>query len=395
MPPPAEQPRFRPTWATIDLDALVHNAGLIEERLAACLPQRTPGTGMGLMAMVKADAYGHGAVPVSRALERCGVAALGVATVEEGVELRDAGVTAPILVMGGMMGVGAPASERLVEAHLTPVVHSADVLPALDASAARAGRTLPVHVKIDTGMSRLGVRPESLAPLLTALQGCAHLAVEGVMTHLADAGEEEPTAAQAERFAGCREEVERALGAVPIWHMANSMALLRGAAVDIPWARTVWARPGLALYGEIDGTAFPNGELRPVMGLESRVALLKRVPAGTAVSYAGTFVVERASRLAIVPIGYADGYPWRASGRASVIVRGRRVPVVGRVTMDMIVVDVTDLPQVAVGDRVVLLGRAGDAAITLEEFASWSGTITYEALCRISKRMPRIYTGEH
>lgn len=373
---------FRPAWATVDLSALAHNYRVLKEHLPP---------DVGLMAMVKADAYGHGAVEVSRVLEEIGVRALGVATVEEGVELRDAGISVPILVMCGLMGAGSPASVRMIEAGLTPVIHSVGALDSLEAAAAKAGRKVGVHLKIDSGMTRLGVRPESLEPLLKHLNSSGHIEVEGVMTHLADAGEDDVTGRQIDEFTPCMDRIESALGPVKIWHVANSIAIMKGWPVSIEGAGECWARPGLALYGECETDHPLRESIRPVMSIESRVMLLKNVPAGTRVSYGGTFTTKRASRIAVVPIGYADGYPWQLSGKARVLVRGKRVPVVGRVTMDMIMIDVTDLDGVTVGDQVVLLGPQDDDCIELRELAAWAGTIPYEILCRVSKRMPRIY----
>jgi alanine racemase len=378
----ADNPLYRPTWATVDLAALAHNYGVLKARL----PSR-----VAMMAMVKADAYGHGAVQVSRVLEEQGVRALGVATVEEGIELREAGIATQIVVMGGLMGMGSPASRKMVEANLTPVIHSTGVLPSLEEDAARAGKKISVHLKVDTGMSRLGMRPEVLDAVLARLKECPHLAVEGVMTHLAEADHADISDRQMDVFLACRRRIEEALGPIRIWHIANSAAMLRGMPVDIPDAAEVWARPGLALYGDINGLHFAGHELTPVMGLESRAVLTKRVPEGARVSYGGTFTTRRPSRLAIVPIGYADGYPWKVSGQAQVLTHGQRVPVVGRVTMDMIVIDVTDVAGLNVGDEVVLLGRQGREQITLHDIASWADTITYEILCGISKRMPRVY----
>jgi alanine racemase len=373
---------FRPAWATIDLAAVAQNYDVI---LSALSPRAR------VMAMVKADAYGHGAVEVSRKLEERGVRALGVATVEEGVELRAAGIRSQILVMGGLMGMGSPASQKMVEARLTPVIHSSGVLASIEQAAAAAGTNVAVHLKIDTGMSRLGVRPEALPAVLARLQECSHLCVEGVMTHLADAADETFTALQMESFRACHQEIAGALGAVRIWHIANSIAAIRGWPVEIDHAEECWVRPGLALYGEVDLDHPLRAELQPAMALESRVMLLKRVPAGTAVSYGCTFRTARPTRLAIIPIGYADGYPWALSGKASVLVRGKRLPVVGRVTMDMIIVDVTDLADVVVGDSVILMGADGKDRISVREWASWAGTIPYEIFCDISKRMPRVY----
>lgn len=373
---------FRPAWATINLGALAHNYRALKDHMP---PQ------VGVMAMVKADAYGHGAVEVSRVLEREGVRALGVATVEEGIELRDEGIKVPILVLCGLMGAGSPASVRMIEADLTPVIHSVSALDSLESAAASAGRSVGVHIKIDSGMTRLGVRPESLGPLLARLQSSSHIEVEGVMTHLADAGEDEFTAKQMEEFTPCMDRIGSALGQVKIWHVANSIAIMKGWPVDLEGARECWARPGLALYGDCELDHPLREEIRPVMDFVSKVMLLKNVPVGTRVSYGGTFTTERKSRLAVVPIGYADGYPWSASGKAQILVRGKRAPVVGRVTMDMIVVDVTGVEGVTVGDEVVLLGEQQGSRIPVRELASWAGTISYEILCRVSKRVPRIY----
>ncbi|MFH1829174.1 MAG: alanine racemase [Pseudomonadota bacterium] len=376
---------FRPAWATVDLDALAHNYSVLKNHIP---PE------IGIMAMVKADAYGHGAVAVSRVLEEAGVRSLGVATVEEGVELRDAGIKVSILVMCGLMGEGSPASKRMIEADLTPVIHSSGALDSLEQAATNAGRSVDVHLKIDSGMSRLGVRPEALGPVLKRLKDSPHIRVEGVMTHLADAGEEETCNKQMQEFIPCKGVIENELGPIKIWHVANSSALLRGWPLEVEGAGECWARPGLALFGECDLDHPLRSKIKPVMGIESRVMLLKTVPAGTGVSYGCTFTTKRKTRLGVVPIGYADGYPWSASGKAQVLIRGEWAPVVGRVTMDMIMIDVTDVQGVSVGDEVVLLGPQQEATITVGELAKWAGTIPYEILCRVSKRMPRIYIGE-
>jgi len=382
-------PFFRPTCATIDLSALAENFKTVKK----LVPR-----GVEIVAMVKADAYGHGAVPVSRKLVECGAFALGVATVEEGMELRNAGIKEQIIVMGGLMGMGSPASGMMVGADLTPVIHSADVIDFLETVAASAKKRMAVHLKVDTGMSRLGARPEALPKILERLSQCKWIYVEGVMTHLANAAEPEFTSKQTRVFLECKKLIEAKLGEIETWHIANSTAIMRGEPVVIPGAKRCLVRPGIALYGAMNDTPHPDplpqGErvsLVPVMGLESKVALLKHIPAGTPVSYGCTFVAKRPTYIAIVPIGYADGYPLALSNNADVLIGGRRVPVVGRVTMDMIMVDVTDLPKVSVGDEVVLLGRQGSESISVEELAKKCDTISYEIFCGISKRMPRIY----
>jgi alanine racemase len=377
-----ETPLFRPTWATVDLSALKYNYSVIKNHLPPKIK---------IMAMVKADAYGHGAVAVSRELENDGVRALGVATVEEGIELRDAGISTEILVMGGLMGAGSPASEKMIESDLTPVIHSSVALESLENDAAHFGKKVGVHLKVDTGMSRLGVRPESLNHILEKIKYCKHLFVEGVMTHLAEGDNEEISSRQMKLFLESRRIIEEELGKIKIWHIANSAAALRGEPVLIPDAEEVWVRPGLVLYGSSNGFKFGENLLKPVMGLVSQIVLLKTVPEGSRVSYGGAFTTKRPSRLAIVPIGYADGYPWSVSGRAKVLVCGQKVPVGGRVKMELFVFVVTAVKELKVGDEVTLLGSQGNEKVELSEIAKWAGTITYEILCGISKRMPRTY----
>lgn len=375
--------KYRPTWAEIDLAALVHNY----RRIKSSLPDRAQ-----VMAMVKADAYGHGAVEISRALEGCGVRALGVATVEEAIELRRADIGSQIIVMGGLMGVGSPASKAMIDEGLTPVIHSADVLDSIESEAARAGRVVNVHLKIDTGMSRLGVRVETISSMLAKLEICKHVRLEGAMTHLAEADDDARSSEQLEKFIACKRAIEGSVGRVKIWHIANSTAVIKGSPVEIPDSEELWVRPGLALYGSQGGIDERDSGLKAVMRLVSRAVLLKNVPAGSRVSYGGTYVTSRPSRLAVVPIGYADGYPWKLSGRSSVLIRGVRAPIAGRVSMDMIVVDVTDVKDVSLNDEVILMGRQGDSEISVDELAGYVETIPYEILCGISKRMPRVFT---
>jgi len=373
---------FRPTIAEIDLGALIHNYKEAER----CLP-----AGTGIMAMVKADAYGHGAIAVSKRLESQGVASLGVATVEEGVELREAEIKTPIVVMGGLMGMGSPASGMMVGADLTPVVHSVEVLEFLEAVAKAAGKEIGIHLKVDSGMSRLGALPSWLGEILKVLKGCKHIRLDGVMTHFAEAEADEYTHYQMDCFQSVRDQIEDVCGEVPIWHTANSAALIDGKYIETKSNATTWVRPGLMLYG-----AYPTPDyrrkvdLKPVMTLRSSVVLVKTVPEGTKVSYSCTYTTKRKTRLGVIPMGYADGYPWSLSNKGVVLIKGERVPVVGRVTMDMIVVDVTDV-DAHVGDDVVLLGKQDGASIGAEELAGLAGSISYELFCGISKRMPRIY----
>lgn len=394
--------QFRPTRAIINLKALKHNFSRIIKRIPK---------GCRLLAMVKADAYGHGVGPIAKTLENLGVAALGVATVEEGVELRQAGIKGKILVMGGLWGQGVEAAKVMLKYGLTPVVHSAGVVQLLEKLALKlkVKGKLHIHLKIDTGMTRLGITLQALPHLLGVLKKSPHLKLEGVMTHLAFRFDTKYTKYQVSIFKKAGEKILTELGKIPVWHIANSAAVIMGNPIEIAgsfaklrttsdairttqYAQRFWARPGIMLYGIPPYPEFAKKiPLQPVMSLVSQVSLLKNVPKGTRVSYNGTFTTKRPSRIAVIPIGYADGYPWSASGRAQVLVEGRRCPVLGRVTMDMIMVDVTDCRKVQVGSEVVLLGRQGGEEIRADDLSRWAGTIAYEIVCRISKRMPRIY----
>ena len=372
---------LRPTYAKIDLRALGANLQTVRNHL----PQ-----GCGIVAMVKADAYGHGAVPVAKKLATLGVTAFGVATVEEGLELRTSSITQPILVMGGLLGVGTPAIIMMLEARLTAVIHSAQVVDALEEAARRSKQRIAVHLKIDTGMGRLGVLPQVLPLVLERVKQCQWLTLEGVMTHLALATDQEYTSQQTGQFQGVVDLVEKTLNTKVIRHIANSTASLRQGSVPFGEQSQWWARPGIALYGSTGG-AVPEVQLSPVMSLVSRVALIKWIPPGARVSYAGIFTATRKTRLGVVPIGYADGYPWRLTGKAHVIVRGIDVPVIGRITMDMMMLDLTDVDGASVGDEVILMGRDGEKEVSVDQIAQWAETIPYEILCGISKRMPRVY----
>lgn len=375
---------FRPTYAEINLSALERNF----KKVRALLPAKT-----GIMAMIKADAYGHGSARVATRLESCGVTSFGVATVEEGVELRDAGIKSPVVVMGGLMGMGSPASGMMVGADLTPVINSVDVLDFLEAVSKAARKVIGVHLKIDSGMGRLGVLPDgTLDRVISVLKECRHIKLTGLMTHFAEAEDRRYTKHQMDVFMKAAEKVEREIGPVAIWHMANSAALMDGNCKSVK-GREIWVRPGLSLFGAYPSEAYRKRvSLEPVMSLKSSVVLIKTVPAGTNVSYGCTYTTKERTRLGIVPMGYADGYPWSLSNKAEVLIGGKRFPVAGRVTMDMIVIDL-GFSDVHVGDEVVLLGRQGDDQITADELAGLAGTISYEIFCGISKRMPRVYVG--
>lgn len=361
----------RPTWAEIHLDHLTHNFHCLRARV---------GSQVKILAAVKADAYGHDAVTVARHLEKLGGDWFGVALPEEGVVLRQAGVTRPILCLGGFYHNQA---ELLLEHRLTPVVYEEGALDRLNAAARARDLVAPYHLKVDTGMGRLGVPLAELESFLNRLSRYPQVRMEGLLTHLASANEpskDEFTQLQIDRF-------ERAIGLVnaaghrPIYiHLANSAAIYRHPRT---WKNLV--RPGGALYG-----LYSAPELRPVMSLHTRIILLKTVPTGSPLGYGGTFVTRRPSRIATLPIGYQDGYCRAFSNTARVIVGGRYAPVVGRVSMDLTLIDVTDVPAVAVGDEVVLMGEKDGLSITATELAHKARTISYEITCGISRRVPRV-----
>jgi alanine racemase len=367
----------RPTVAEIDPQALLHN--LAQARSFSRSDQR-------ILAVVKADAYGHGAVPVSKTLAAAGVEQFGVATLEEASALRQAGIVQPILVFGGCY----PGQEEVfLQQKLMPVLSDRRSLLRLDRFARRAGQPLQVQLKVDTGMGRVGFLLPELLELLPALKTLAGLRIVGLMSHLAcaDAPDDEVTAGQLEMFQRLLREVRGQQLALRDIHIDNSAGLVGW---DCPECTLV--RPGIMLYGGLPGEKYRDRlDLKPVMHLRTRIAQLKRVAAGTGVSYGHRFHTARETLLAVLPIGYADGYNRLLSGRGEVLIAGRRAPVVGTVCMDWIMVDVTDIPQVAVDDPVTLLGEADGQTISAEEWAAWLGTISYEVFCRIGPRVPRRY----
>jgi len=373
---PAGPGADRPTVARISLSALTHNFEEVTRRA----------NGRKILAVVKANAYGHGLVPVARHLLERGAHMLGVALVEEGRELREAGIEAPILVMGPVFPEQADAVAAL---RLTPALSNNTVARALDDAARRRSRRIAVHVKIDTGMSRTGVSPEAAPDLIRELNSLEGIVVEGLMTHFADADLRDKAfaAQQMERFETLIRTLTDQGISIPLRHAANSASIL-----DYPRALFTMVRPGLMLYGydPVEGNA-PGAALQPVLSLVTRIFLLKKLPAGTPISYGRTFVTRRESLIATIPIGYADGFSRSLSNCGEALVWGARVPVTGRVCMDMTMLDVTDVPGVREGDEVVLIGSSGSERITAADLAAKTGTIPYEVLCGISSRVPRIF----
>ncbi|HEX3775095.1 MAG TPA: alanine racemase [Polyangiaceae bacterium] len=369
----------RPTRAEVNLANLRHNLRIV---------QRAAG-GAQVWAVLKADGYGHGAKAVARTLERAGANGICVALLEEGIELRQAGIQVPILITGGYYG---RAWGELLRHDLTPVVHDPSQLEAIADEVKFSGaEPLNVHVKIDTGMARLGIAPQEVPAMAKALRRFPEVRLQGLMTHFAcaDAAEPESLDHQLDLF----EQSTLAFrneGILPLLrHAANSAALLKS---PRSWLDVV--RPGIALFG-VEPAAGVCPELRPVMRVRSEIVALRELPEGAPVGYGATFRTTRPSRIATVPVGYADGFSRALSNRGALLVRGKRAPVVGAVSMDMTMLDVTEIADVRVGDECVVLGAQkgtlGQDQISAEEIASTLGTIPWEVLTDISRRVPRFY----
>lgn len=374
------QEGFRPTWAEVDLDALAANFRAVRARVRP---------GVGVMGVVKADAYGHGAAECARRLEAEGADWFAVAMPEEGFVLRRAGIARPVLSFGGFWEGQAAAC---VGQGIVPVVYRLDAAEALDAAARAAGVVADAHVKIDTGMGRLGVRYDEAAEFAERLRALRSLRVDGLMTHFAAADEPHRDCFTQEQLGRFREAVAafRARGHAPRFeHMANSAATF---AHPETWGNLV--RPGGVLYGLWRDVLPPLAdmpELRPVMSVRTHVTLLKRVHAGETLGYGCTYEAAREMTVATVPAGYADGYARALSNRGRVIVRGQVVPVVGRISMDLTLLDVTDVEGVRLGERVTLFGADGATNVPAEDLARTSGRLSYEITCGVSARVPRLY----
>jgi alanine racemase len=384
---------IRPTVARIDLAALKSNYRVLVEHLvaewesgSAGAPPR-PGTAPpGIIAVIKANAYGHGAAQVALTLEDAGADVLACADIEEGAALRSAGVRAEILVFGAL---SVSDLDGLFDCRLTPTVSTPAAARAVQAATARYRQRLRYHLKIDTGMNRLGFRGDNLRRTLPELLASPSLELDAVYTHFATADDfQSPLfGEQRQRFARALEEVARLGGAPRYRHAANSAALLRDSRV---WYDRV--RPGLLLYGVVPPPLMSTLPLRPVMALKSRVVAVKGMRPGEVSGYGARFRAERPTTIAIVPAGYADGLDWRLAGNGSILIRGRRAPIVGSVCMDMLTADVTGL-DVSPGDEVVIVGSQGEDSIDAREMAAQIHTIPWEILCRVGSRIERTYSG--
>ncbi|MBA2378664.1 MAG: alanine racemase [Blastocatellia bacterium] len=382
---PTELPpnKRRPTTAGIDLDALAYNFHSIKKFV---------GHDVSFMAVVKADAYGHGATECASRLEREGVDWFGVATLEEGIELRSNDITLPILCFGGIWPGQATA---FTEMNITPALCTLGQARELNDAAAKRSGIADFHLKIDTGMGRIGIFPAEVEELGKAVQSLPNIKLTGVMTHFASADNLDETAFTQEQIARFYEAAQklRRTGHTPTYFgMANSPG-----AVAHPEARGNMIRVGGILYG-LGDDVLPKGidtpHLKPVMTLRSKIAHIKHFPRGASVGYSRTFTAQRETAVAAVPMGYADGYPRALSNRGKVLVQGTFAPVIGRVSMDWLMVDVTEVETATAGDEVILIGSSSEHTITAGDLALWGGTISYEITCGTSRRVPRVYCGK-
>lgn len=366
----------RPTRALVDLDRIAGNLRAIRDHV-----------GVPVMAIVKANAYGHGLVPVARHLQAVGVEHLGVAFPEEGIALRQAGISVPILVLGGIFG---PQVSQYIAHDLQITVSSLEKLRLVESVARDMGRRAVVHLKIDTGMQRIGVHAWSSRPFIEAAVASRDVELAGIFSHLACSDEPDSpmTGLQLERFAEACAHFDRLGVPVPPRHIANS-----GGVLHFPEARLDMVRPGILLYGVLPGPECrATVPVEPALSLVSRVVYFKVVEAGHPVSYGATWAPAVDTRVVTVPIGYGDGYPRALSSRGSVLIRGREFPVVGRVCMDQFMVDIGQ-GSVWNADEVVLIGRQGDAELRAERVAAAAGMIPYEVLVGLNGRIPRVYGG--
>jgi alanine racemase len=366
------------TWVEVDLDRLTANLRAIAAHIG---PDRE------VFLVVKADAYGHGAIEIVRAAEAVGVAHFGVATLHEGIQLREAGSRKPVTVLSPLL----PSEIDEAVAHaLDPTVCDLGFARALSRAAVTAGRSLRCHVEIDTGMGRIGVREDEAEAFLAELASLPGLRLASLYTHFPDADARDLgfSRGQLERFRDLLSRLAARGIRAPRVHAANSAGT-----VNLPEAGLDWVRVGLVAYGHEPPFARAHLPLQPVMAFKSRLVQVRDLPAGVPVSYGRTWTTPRPSRIGVVPVGYGHGYSWLLSNRGEMLVRGRRAPIVGRVTMDLTMIDVTEVPGVEVGEEIVLFGSPGPdgPALPLEDVARWSETLPYEIMCTIGKRVTRIY----
>ena len=372
---------FRPTWAEVDLDAVRHNLRTVRSLVR-------PDTK--ILVVVKANAYGHGLVDISQTASECGADYLGVATIEEGLTLRRASIKTPILLLGSATTKQGPLDAALKNS-ITLTVYTIDLATALSRRAEALGLShVPFHIKVDTGMGRIGLAWSNTIKFVNMVRNFERLKIEGIYTHFPSADDDESadfTNKQIEIFDSLLTELEEMRIDIPYRHAANSVGL-----VDFKQSHLSMVRPGILIYGIVPKKGLHKRiYVKPAMSLKTRIVYLKHVGAGTSISYGRTYRTKKATRIATIPIGYGDGYTRSLSNRAHVLIRGRRLPLIGRVTMDQCMIDVGGLDEVKVGDEVVLIGSQKGRAITAEEIAELADTIPYEIVCSLNDRIPRIY----
>ena len=367
--------------AKIDLDALTANIRIIHEALGG-------DTKPGIFAVIKADAYGHGALPLARYMERDPyISGFAVATFEEAMELYDGGIRAPILILGFTF---AHTYQDVVRYGIRPTIFTREMAEEYARAAEAVGKDVCCHIKLDTGMGRIGytVDEQSADEIAGIFGEYPRLVPEGIFTHFARADETDkgPTDVQFEKYSRMVAMLKERGVTFQIHHAANSAAIL-----DYPKAHFDRVRAGIILYGLMPSDEVGSGKLQPLLSLHSHIVYIKEVDAGTAISYGGTYVTDRRRRIATIPVGYADGYCRQLSGKGSVLLHGKRAPIVGRICMDQFMIDVTEIPEAQILDEVTLIGKDGDERITLEELGGLSGRFNYEFACDLGNRIPRLY----
>ena len=372
---------YQRVWAEVDLDAIWENMVHMKENIA----EKTK-----ILAVIKTDGYGHGGVPIAKMLEQLDfMFGYAAATYEEAHVLREAGVKKPILILGYTFPY---CYEELIREEIRPAVYRRDTVEELAAAAAKVGQKAKVHIKVDTGMGRIGITPdEEGLEFVRFLMGHPELEVEGIFTHFAKSDEEDKTSAyhQLALFQNFIDRIQTELGlTIPVKHCSNSAAIL-----EMPQANMDMVRAGITTYGlypseEVSKDIVP---LRAAMSLYSHIVYCKTIHAGQSVSYGGLFTAQKDTRVATIPVGYGDGYPRSLSGKGYVLIRGKKAPILGRVCMDQFMVDISEIPGVMEGDKVTLLGVDGTERITAEELGELSGRFNYEFVCDLGKRIPRVY----
>lgn len=367
-------------YAAVDLDAVIHNVTEMKKGI---------GNDTKIMAVIKTDGYGHGAVPIAKELEKLSfVWGYAVATAEEGLVLRRHKIFKPILVLGATFPEQFPDLEKQ---GMRPTVYSLDMALRMEEAMRETGGQLPVHIKIDTGLSRLGFPlSEEAAEDIVRINALPHIIVEGVFTHFAkaDAADKAMAQEQLQSFLKMKEKLQSRGVSPKVCHSSNSAGI-----IDLPEANLDLVRAGISLYGLWPSDEVQKGrmKLHPALSLKSRIVFLKELEAGRTISYGATYTVKRPSRIATIPVGYGDGYPRSLSNKGSVLIHGKRAPICGRICMDQFMADVTEIPEAAEGDEVVLIGASGEEAITMEELGELSGRFNYELACCLNKRIPRVY----